>query len=194
MHERRPINEFSRLDTLPPAFRKALQARVEKELFRAIRPWERFLLVAVTVLCLGGGAVCALYAFAANALTGMQRFYLFITVPIAAAGAFWCISTLRRGMFHTMRDVVRIPVVVWSFLVVVLVVQILTGQLERAIMKTIAAIVVIGFPITWDRIRASELLIQETVLRTAVYTSDLSKGPPEDTDRRFGAESANDLR
>ena len=68
-----------------------------------------------------------------------------------------------------MKDDIRIPGVVWLFLVVVLVVEILTGQPESAIIKTIAAIVLIGFPITWDRIKASELRIQETVLRTALY-------------------------
>jgi len=50
-------------------------------------------------------------------------------------------------------------------------------------MKTIAAFVVIGFPMTWDRMRASELRIQETVLRVALYKSDLSDASPRDADQ-----------
>ena len=192
MRERRPMNEILELDPLPPAFKEALQARVEKALFERVRPWERLLLVAVAILCLGGGTVCAVYAFAASALTANQRFLLLITVLLAAAGASWCLSTLRRGTFHTMRDVVRIPAVVWSFLVVVLVVEMLTGQRESAIMRTIAAVVLIGFPMTWDRIRACELRIQETVLRAALYTSDLSEGPQQGADQRVNAKTPND--
>ena len=192
MHERRPMNEAFQLDPLPPGFKEALQERVEKVLFRRVRPWERWLLVAVVILCLGGGVVCAVYAFAASALTAMQRFFLSITVLLAAAGAVWCLSTLRRGTFHTMRDVIRVPAVVWGFLTVLLVVEIVTGQPESAIMKTIAAVVLIGFPMTWDRIRASELLIQETVLRIALHTSDPSEGPPQGTDQRVSANTDED--
>jgi hypothetical protein len=182
MYEKGSMNDVLQLDTPPTTFKEALRAHVEKAMFRRPRLWERLLLIAVAVLCVGGGVACAVYFFAANALTAMQGFYLLMTVPLAAAGAFWCLSTLRRGTLHTMRDDIRIPAVVWAFLVVILVVEILTGQPESTIMKTIAAIVVIGFPMTWDRMRASELRIQETVLRIALYKSDLSEGPRQDAD------------
>jgi len=180
MHEKKTMNDVLQLDTCPVTLKEALKAHIEKMMFRRIRLWERLLLVAVAVLCLGGGVVCAVYSFVGNNLTATQYFYLLSTVPFAAAGAFWCVSTLRRGTFHTMRDDIRIPAVVWIFLTVILVVEILTGQAESTIMKTIAAFVVIGFPMTWDRMRASELRIQETVLRVALYKSNLSEGSPRD--------------
>lgn len=180
MHEKKTMNDVLQLDTCPVTLKEALKAHIEKTMFRRIRLWERLLLVAVAVLCLGGGVVCAVYSFVVNNLTATQYFYLLSTVPFAAAGAFWCVSTLRRGTFHTMRDDIRIPAVVWVFLTAILVVEILTGQAESTIMKTIAAFVVIGFPMTWDRMRASELRIQETVLRVALYKSDLSEGSPRD--------------
>ena len=124
---------------------------------------------------------------AANALTAMQQFYLLVTVPFAAAGAVWCLSTLRRRALQTMKDDIRIPAVVWAFLTVILVVEMLTGQPESTITKTIAAIVVIGFPMTWDRIRASELRIQEILLRLALHKSEPSEEPPQDADRRVRA-------
>ncbi len=183
MHEKKTMNDVLQLDTCPVTLKEALKAHIEKTMFRRIRLWERLLLVAVAVLCLGGGVVCAVYSFVANNLTATQYFYLLSTVPFAAAGAFWCVSTLRRGTFHTMRDDIRIPAVVWIFLTVILVMEMLTGQAESSIMKTIAAIVIIGFPMTWDRMRASELRIQETVLRVALYKSDLSEGSPRDADQ-----------
>lgn len=192
MHEKKTMNDVLQLDTCPVTLKEALKAHIEKTMFRRIRLWERLLLVAVAVLCLGGGVVCAVYSFVANNLTATQYFYLLSTVPFAAAGAFWCVSTLRRGTFHTMRDVIRVPAVVWGFLTVLLVVEIVTGQPESAIMKTIAAVVLIGFPMTWDRIRASELLIQETVLRIALHTSDPSEGPPQGTDQRVSANTDED--
>ncbi len=191
MHEKKTMNDVLQFDTCPMTLKEALKAHIEKAMFRRIRLWERLLLVAVAVLCLGGGVVCAVYSFVVNNLTATQYFYLLSTVPFAAAGAFWCVSTLRRGTFHTMRDDIRIPAVVWAFLVVILVVEILTGQPESTITKTIAAIVVIGFPMTWDRMRASELRIQETVLRIALYKSDLSEGPPQDADRHDSAKDPN---
>ena len=183
MHEKKTMDDVLQLDTCPVTLKEALKAHIEKTMFRRIRLWERLLLVAVAVLCLGGGVVCAVYSFVANNLTATQYFYLLSTVPFAAAGAFWCVSTLRRGTFQTMRDDIRIPAVVWVFFTVILVVEILTGQAESTIMKTIAAFVVIGFPMTWDRMRASELRIQETVLRAALYKSDLSEGSPRDADQ-----------
>ncbi len=183
MHEKKTMNDVLQFDTCPVTLKEALKAHIEKTMFRRIRLWERLLLVAVAVLCLGGGVVCAVYSFVANNLTATQYFYLLSTVPFAAAGAFWCVSTLKRGTFHTMRDDIRIPTVVWIFLTVILVMEMLTGQAESTIMKTIAAFVVIGFPMTWDRMRASELRIQETVLRVALYKSDLSEGSPRDDDQ-----------
>jgi hypothetical protein len=186
MHETETMNDVLKLDTPPTTIKEALRAHVEKALFKPLRPWERLGIVAVAVLCLILGTVCAVYFFVADALTAMQHFYLLITVPFAVAGAFWCISTLRRGAFHTMRDDIRIPAVVWAFLVVILVVEIIMGQPESSIVKTIAAIVVIGFPMTWDRMKASELRIQETVLRIALYKSDLSEEPSQDANQRDG--------
>jgi hypothetical protein len=176
MNDKKNMNDVLNFDTCPMTLKVALKEHIEKKMFRRIRLWERLLLVAVIVLCIGGGLFCTVHSFAANSLTAMQHFYLLITVPIAAAGAFWCISALRRGTFDTMKDDIHIPVVVWGFLTVVLVMEILTDQAESSIMKTIAALVVIGFPITWERMRASELRTQETVLRVALYKSDLSDG------------------
>lgn len=176
MNDKKNMNNVLQLDTCPVTLKEALKEHIEKKMFRRIRLWERLLLVAVLVLCIGGGLFCAVHSFVANNLTAMQHFYLLSIVPLAAAGAFWCVSTLIRGTVDTMKDDIHIPVVVWAFLTVILVVEILTGQAESSIIKTIAAFVVIGFPMTWDRMRASELRIQETVLRVALYKSDLSDG------------------
>ena len=176
MNDKKNMNDVLNFDTCPMTLKVALKEHIDKKMFRRIRLWERLLLVAVIVLCIGGGLFCTVHSFVANNLTAMQHFYLLSIVPLAAAGVFWCVSTLIRGTFNTMRDDIRIPAVVWVFLTVILVVEILTGQAESSIMKTIAALVVIGFPMTWDRMRASELRTQETVLRVALYKSDLSDG------------------
>jgi len=186
MHEIEPMNDVMRLDAPSATLKEALEEHVEKAMFRRIRPWERLLLVAVTVLCIGGGAACIVHYFAADALTAMQRFYLAVTAPFAAAGALWCVSSLRRGTFDAIGDTIRVPVVVWGFLTVILAVEIVTGQPESAIVKTVAATVLIGFPLTWDRIRASELRIQETVLRAALYGADLSERRSPDSDQDVG--------
>lgn len=186
MHEIEPMNDVMRLDAPSATLKEALEAHVEKAMFRRIKPWERLLLVAVTVLCIGGGAACAVHYFTADALTAMQRFYIAVTAPIAAAGALWCVSSLRRGTFDVIRDTIRVPAVVWAFLTVIVAVEIGTGQPESAIVKTVAAIVLIGFPLTWDRIRASELRIQETVLRAALYGSDPSEGGSLDSGQDVG--------
>ena len=192
MDETKLMNDVMRLDAPPPRLREALEAHVERALFRRIKPWERLLLVAVAVLCIGGGAACAIHYFTADALTAVQRFYLTVTVPVAAAGALWCLTSLRRNTFDTIRDTIRVPVVVWAFLTVVLVAEIVTERPESAIVKTIAAIVVIGFPLTWDRIRAAELRIQETVLRAALYRSAATDRPPEETDQRMSVKDLDD--
>ena len=88
MHEKETMKDVLQLDTPPTTLKEALRAHVEKAMFRRLRSWERLLLIAVAVLCVGGGVTCAVYFFAANALTTMQRFYLLITVPLAVAGAF----------------------------------------------------------------------------------------------------------
>ena len=176
MNDKKNMNDVLSFDTCPINLKVALKEHIEKKMFRRIKLWERLLLVAVIVLCIGGGLFCTVHSFVNNSLTAMQHFYLLSTVPIALAGAFWCVLTLKRGTFDTMKNDIHIPVVVWGFLTVVLVMEILTGQAEGFIMKTIAALVVIGFPMTWDRMRASELRTQETVLRVALYKSDLSDG------------------
>ena len=89
MHEKKTMNDVLQLDTCPVTLKEALKAHIEKTMFRRIRLWERLLLVAVAVLCLGGGAVCAVHFFTANALTATQRFYLLVILPFAAAGALW---------------------------------------------------------------------------------------------------------
>lgn len=189
MHKKETMNDVLQLDSPPATAQEALRAHVEKAMFKPIRPWERLGLIAVTFLCVGGGSACIVYFFAAGVLTSMQRFYLLITSPLAAGGASWCISTLRRGTFHTMKDDVRIPTIVWAFLVVILVVEILTGQPSSTITKTIAAIVVIGFPMTWDRMKASELRIQETILRAALHKSVQTGEPSQGTARHVSAEN-----
>ncbi len=182
MNDKKNMNDVLQFDTCPMTLKVALKDHIEKKMFRRIRLWERVLLVTVVILCIGGGLFCIVHFFVANNLTAMQHFYLFSTVPIAVAGAFWCISALIRGTFNTMKDDIRIPTVVWGFLTVILVMEILTGQAESSIMKTIAAFVVIGFPMTWSCMRASELRTQETVLRVALYKSDLSDGSLRDAD------------
>ena len=190
MLDRKPMKDVMRLDALTPTLKEALHAHVEKMVSKRIKPWERFLLVTVAVLCLGGGAVCAVCAFVPG-FTAWQRFCLLITLSLAVAGSLWTILTLRRRAFHTMKDDIRIPAAVWAYLVVILAGQIATGQPESSIVTTVAAMVVIGFPMTWDRMKVSELRIQETVLRTALYRSDQSEAPPHDADQRVTVETPN---
>ena len=183
MKEKDNMKDILNFDTCPLTLKDSLKANIKQTMFRRIKLWERLLLIAVFILCLGGGLVCAVYPFVTDKLISMQRFYLFSVVPLAAAGAFWCISTLKRGTFNMMKDEIRIPTVVWIFLTVILVVEILTGQTESVIIKTIAAFVVVGFPMTWDRMKASELRTQETILRITLYKSDLSDEFSQDANK-----------
>jgi hypothetical protein len=175
MNDKKTMNDVLNFDTCPMTLKVALKEHIDKKMFRRIKMWERVVLVAVVVLCIGGGLFCT-YSFVTNNFTAMQRFYLLSVVPVAVAGALWGVSTLKRGTYNIMKDEIRIPTVVWTFLTVILVMEILTGQAESSIIKTIAAFVVVGFPMTWDRMKASELRTQETVLRVALYKSDLSDG------------------
>ncbi|HEG42655.1 MAG TPA: hypothetical protein ENH94_01255 [Phycisphaerales bacterium] len=174
MKEKGNINDVFNFDACPSTLKDSLKTRIEETIFRRIKFWERLLLIVVIILCFGGGLFCAVCPFVDSNLTSMQRFYLFSVVPLAAVGVLWCASTLKRGTFDIIKDDIRIPTAVWTFLTVILVVEILTGQTENTIIKTVAAFVAIGFPMTWDRMKASALRTQETILRIALYKSDLS--------------------
>ncbi len=183
MKEKGNINDVYNFDACPSTLKNSLKTRIEETIFRRIKFWERLLLIAVIILCLGGGLFCAVCPFVANNLTSMQHFYLFSVVPLAAVGVLWCASTLKRGTFNIIKDDIRIPTVVWIFLTVILVVEILTGQTESTIIKTVAAFVAIGFPMTWDRMKASALRTQETILRIALYKLDLSDEFSQDANK-----------
>ncbi|HUU53856.1 MAG TPA: hypothetical protein VMY87_02960, partial [Armatimonadota bacterium] len=105
----------------------------------------------------------------------------FAALLLASLGVVWSVSTLRRGVLHPATDDVLMEGVVWAFFVVVVCWEIFLQRGEGAMADVIAAIVLVGFPITWDHVRAAELRTRETILRIALHSLDRDQDTAPDS-------------
>ena len=171
MNERERKEDILKLNKCPRDFKDALRQQAEKMHHRPLKSWERLLITALVVLSLCGIVVCGILLLTADwVTTAHQRFSLSLGLVFTGASAFWLISILKRGAHRPMAD--EIPLGVWYFCTAIVCSEIFTGQSEHTILTSIGALVVIGFVMTWERIKASELRVQETILRIALHDSD----------------------
>ena len=90
-------------------------------------------------------------------------------------------STLKRGVLRPAKDDVVMEGVVWAFFVVVVCWELLLDRGAGAMADVIAAIVLVGFPFTWGRVRAAELRTRETILRLALHSLDRGRDAAPDS-------------
>ncbi|UCH35870.1 MAG: hypothetical protein JSV65_05820 [Armatimonadota bacterium] len=184
MNDTERREDILQLDAIPADLRDRLRRQVMGMLHQPLSLWERLLLAWVAVLMVGLAVFCALMLFRTD-LAASQRFYLVVTLPLAGVVAVWSFHTLRRGTRRPMKDDVLVEGAAWLFFVIVVCWELITGRGESAVVAIIVAIVLVGFPITWGRVRTSELRIRETVLRIALHSLD-SGGNADRGARQYG--------
>ena len=169
MTNRKESDDFLALDVPSAEARERLREQVAGLLHPPIKPWERFLLYFVAFAGLGGTVVCGALAIGVGfELTTLQRLYLALTAFLGGAGTLWAVRTLKQSTHDIARDDVVIRGAVWAFLVVFVCLELFTGQSERTFLTSIMAIVLVGFPMSWDRVKVSELRTRETMLKIAL--------------------------
>ena len=172
MDPRERREDILELDVAPEHLTDSIRQQLADMIEKPMRLWERVIVGLVAVSTVAGGVViCSLLALKTD-LTAVQRFYLFAALLLGVLGAVWSLSVLRRGVLHPATDDVLLEAVVWGFFVVVVCWEIFLQRGEGAMADVIAAIVLVGFPFTWGRVRAAELRTRETILRIALYSLD----------------------
>ena len=172
MNERDRREDFLQLDVMPGDLTERLRQQVADMLEKPLRLWERLVIAWVAGLSVVGGMIACGILLLRTDLAEVQRFHLFLALLLASLGAVWSFSTLRRGVLRPAKDEVPMQGVVWAFFVIVVCWELLLGRGEGAMADVIAAIVLVGFAFTWDRVRAAELRTRETILRMALHCLD----------------------
>jgi len=181
MDPRERREDILELDVAPEHLAGRIRQQIADMLEKPLRLWERLLVALVAAVSLAGGMImCGLLLFGSD-LAAVQRFYLFAALLLASLGVVWSVSTLRRGVLHPATDDVLMEGVVWAFFVVVVCWEIFLQRGEGAMADVIAAIVLVGFPITWDHVRAAELRTRETILRIALHSLDRDQDTAPDS-------------
>jgi hypothetical protein len=158
-------------DRCPKDLREVLLEKAVNMQRRPISRWERLLMACLGAICVCGVAVCAVLLLKEGfAKTKHQCFALLVTLLFSAASAYWVWSVLKRGYYRALQA--EMPYAVWIFCAAIIASEIFTKQDERTLLTSIVGIVLIGFAMTWDRIKASELRVREGALRIALEFCD----------------------
>jgi hypothetical protein len=187
MNPRERREDILGLDVAPDHLTDSIRQQLAGMLERPMRLWERLVIGLVAVSTVAGSIViCSLLALKPD-LAGVQRFYLFAALLLGGLGAVWSLCLLKRGVFRPTADDVLLEGVVWAFFGIVVCWEIFLHRGEGAMTDVIAAIVLVGFPFTWSRVKAAELRTRETVLRLALYSLDRAQAAaPEAAAREAG--------
>jgi hypothetical protein len=181
MNERERREDILQLDVAPEHLAGRIRQQIADMLEKPLRLWERLLVALVAVSTLAGSVVICSILLLRTDLVAVQRFYLFVALLLASLGIVWSLSTLRRGVLRPATDDVLMEGVVWAFFVAVVCWELLMDRGDGAMADAIAAIVLVGFPFTWSRVRAAELRTRETILRIALHSLDRNQDTAPDS-------------
>jgi membrane associated rhomboid family serine protease len=170
MDPRERREDILELDVAPEHLTDRIRQQIVDMLEKPLRLWERLLVALVAVSTLAGSVVICSMLLLRIDLDAAQRFYLFAALLLGVLGAVWSLSVLRRGVLRPATDDVLVEGVVWAFFAVVVCWELFVDRGEGAMTDVIAAIVLVGFPFTWGRVRAAELRTRETMLRIALHS------------------------
>jgi FtsH-binding integral membrane protein len=162
------------LEGYPEELRRSIEAEVARLKEQPLRRWVRAVILfwcvplALVAIVFVGHKVLT----AGAGLPSLIRIEGAVFLVMMGAFLVWCLTTLRRGSERARDDRV-ITNVAFGFVVLILCASLLVTQEISA--DLVAGIAVVGFAVTWARIKTSELQLRENILRLELRMIDLMK-------------------
>lgn len=162
------------LEGYPEDLRKSLEAEVARLKDQPLTRWTRTVILFWCIPLALGAMVFLGYKVltAGPALPWLNRIEGAVFLVMMGAFLVWCLTTLRRGT-ERLRDDTVITNIAFGFVVLILCASLLvTKEISTDL---VAGIAIVGFAVTWARIKTSELQLRENILRLELRMIDLMK-------------------
>jgi hypothetical protein len=162
------------LEGYPEDLRKSLEEAVRRLREEPLTRWTRPIILFWCIpLALGVMVYLGWRASTGRAeLPLLNRIEAITVVVMSGTWLAWGLATLRRGTVRLL-DTTAMANIAFAFVIVVLCGSLLLGKVISA--DLVAGVAVVGFVVTWNRIKASELHLRENILRLELTTIHLMK-------------------
>ena len=162
------------LEGYPEDLRKSLESEVARLKEQPLTRWTRNVILFWCIpVALGAMVYLGFKALTAGAeVPLLNRIGAAIVAVMCGALLVWSLATLRRGKMRLLDSTVMANIA-FGFVVIILCGSLLIAK--EVSTDLVAGIAVVGFAVTWARIKTSELQLREHILRLELTTIHLMK-------------------